>query len=184
MKKRILILGLVIILTPILAGLYGVIHDQLTYSISHEYYTEFKFQQFGIAEEGAKCYFPDRVGAAYVGFMATWWTGIPIGLILGLVGLIHKDWRNMFRITIRSLLLTLIISLATGLIGLFYGRLFLIHSDLNWYFPDHLIYRTRFIMVGSMHNFSYLGGLIGLIIGIIYQIRQKRKTGGNTVYAP
>jgi len=184
MRKRILILGLIIILTPILAGLYGVIHDQLTYSISHEYYTKFKFQQFGLAEEGANCYFPDRLGAAFVGFLATWWTGIPNRIILGLVGLIHKDWRNMYRITIRSLLLTLIIALVTGLIGLLYGRLFLIHSDLNWYFPDHLIDRTRFIMVGSMHNFSYLGGLIGLIIGIIYQTRQKRKTGGNKVYTP
>ena len=177
MKKRILILGMIIVLTPILAGLYGIIHDQLTYSISHEYYTKFKFQQFGIAEEGSKCYFPDRVGAAYVGLFATWWTGIPIGLILGLFGLIHKDWRNMLGITIRSLLLTLLISFITGLIGLLYGKLCLTHADLNWYFPDHLIDKDSFVMVGSMHNFSYLGGVIGLIVGIFYQIRQKRKAG-------
>lgn len=26
-----------------------------------------------------------------------------------------------------------------------------------------------------MHNFSYLGGVIGLIIGIVYQVRIKKK---------
>jgi hypothetical protein len=30
-------------------------------------------------------------------------------------------------------------------------------------------------MVGSMHNFSYLGGLIGMIVSVTYSIQKKRK---------
>lgn len=183
MTKKILILGLIIILTPILAGLYGIIHDQLTYSISDEYFTKFKFYQFELVDEGAKIGIPERQGAAIVGFLATWWTGIPIGIILGFLGLIHNDWKNMFKIVFKSLILTLIVAFVVGLLGLLYGKLFLIKSDLScWYIPDNLIDREQFILVGSMHNFSYIGGLVGLTFAIIYQIKQRRKikTGGST----
>jgi len=30
-----------------------------------------------------------------------------------------------------------------------------------------------YIIVGSIHNFSYLGGAIGLVVGIIYSIRKR-----------
>ena len=81
----------------------------------------------------------------------------------------------MLKATSKSIVLTTGIALLTGLIGLLYGKLFLVGNPPNWYLPDNLIERGTFIMVGSMHNFSYLGGLIGLIFGIIFSIRQKRK---------
>jgi len=31
------------------AGFYGIVHDQVTYSISHEYFTRLEFQQFQYA---------------------------------------------------------------------------------------------------------------------------------------
>lgn len=43
---------LIIFVSPFIAGLYGVLHDQLTYTIAPEYYTKFKFYQFGLWEEG------------------------------------------------------------------------------------------------------------------------------------
>lgn len=39
---------LIIILPTIIAGFYGILHDQLTYTISSEYFTKFKFYQFGL----------------------------------------------------------------------------------------------------------------------------------------
>ncbi|MFT6321394.1 MAG: hypothetical protein ACJAT4_002324 [Granulosicoccus sp.] len=34
---------LILILAPVLAGIYGIIYDQITYTISPEYYIKFKF---------------------------------------------------------------------------------------------------------------------------------------------
>ena len=51
----------------ILAGLYGVVHDQVTYSISPEYFTRLKFTQFHYADFGL----PARVFVAEIGFLAT-----------------------------------------------------------------------------------------------------------------
>ena len=174
--KKLLTLSLIIALAPLVGGVYGIIHDQLTYSISPEYYTKFKFFQFGLMDLGNEAIFPNpRIEVSVVGFMATWWMGLPIGLILGLIGLVHKDSKQMFRVTLRAIIVTVIVAFATGLIGLAYGKIYLADTGVNWWFPDNLFDKGNFIAVGSMHNFSYLGGLTGLIAGSIYSIRQKRK---------
>ena len=52
----------------LLAGLYGAIHDEITYSLSEEYFTRLKFQQFRGADFGLHpCIF-----VAEIGFLATW----------------------------------------------------------------------------------------------------------------
>jgi hypothetical protein len=171
---------ILIIVSCVFAGLYGIVHDQLTYTISPEYYTKFKFHQFGFSEVGYNAIFPfPRKEVAYVGLLATWWMGIPIGIILGLVGLIHSDWRAMFKVTLEAFLVTILVAFATGLLGLAYGHAYLAGKSRaefeNWYIPDNLVDFDSFIQVGSMHNFSYVGGLIGLIGGIFYSIVQWRK---------
>jgi hypothetical protein len=168
--KKFGILILVLILTPVLAGLYGMLHDQLTYTICPEYFTKFKFLQFHIAPA-----LPSRISVALVGWYATWWTGILIGPLLGLTGLIHKDWKTMIKVIGKATLVTLIVTFIMGLLGLAYGKFYLASAGVSWWLPEDLIDRENFIAVGSMHNFSYLGGLLGLIFGIVYQVWQKKK---------
>lgn len=184
--KKLLILILILLVTPVIGGLYGILHDQLTYTISPEYYTKFKFYQFGFVDRVGQTEFPyARLRVCGVGFLATWWMGIPIGLILGLVGLIHSDWDEMFTITMKAIFVTVLVAFITGVIGLLYGFFFLagqpIEAFANWYFPNNLLEFRNFVTVGSMHNFSYIGGLLGLIAGVVYSIRQKLKFATETV---
>lgn len=173
--KKFLTLVLIIGIVPLLGGLYGILHDQLTYTISPEYYTKFKFYQFGLLEEGHEVIVHNpRLLVAAVGFMATWWMGLPIGFILGLVGWIHQDNKKMLRVTLKAILITILVAFAIGLIGLAFGKLYLADIGVDWWQPENLIDRKSFIMVGSMHNFSYLGGLIGLIAGVVYSVKQKK----------
>jgi hypothetical protein len=190
--NKFIALILILIIAPILGGIYGIIHDQITYTISSEYYTKFKFIQFGLENWGLGDNIgteinPEiilknpRFGAGIVGTLATWWVGMIIGIILGFIGLIHRNGKIMFISTMKAFFLTTGIALLTGIIGLEYGRIFLTKNLPNWNLPKNLVNIDNFIMVGSMHNFSYLGGLIGLIIGIIYSMKQNRKTPYNTV---
>ena len=74
--KKILILLVIIGLAPLIGGIYGILNDQLTYTISPEYYTQFKFYQFGLID-----FVNDtnpRIGVSVVGFLATWWVGLPM----------------------------------------------------------------------------------------------------------
>lgn len=167
---------LILILTPLIGSIYGILHDQLTYTLAPEYYTKFKFYQFGLMDIGNEALFPNpRIQVSFVGFMSTWWTGIPIGIILGLFGLVHQNGKEMLRITLRALLITLGVALITGLIGLVYGKLHLAQVGVNWWLPENLFDKKSFIMVGSMHNFSYLGGAIGMFTGVIYSLYMRRR---------
>ncbi|MFC0518192.1 hypothetical protein ACFFGT_28515 [Mucilaginibacter angelicae] len=74
-----------------------------------------------------------------------------------------------------AVFITLITTAISGLIGLVYGWFYLSGTQVNWYLPETLIDKKSFIAVGSMHNFGYLGGLAGLIIGMIYQVIKASK---------
>lgn len=175
---------LILIIAPILGSIYGIIHDQITYTISTEYYTKFKFIQFGLENLGENIgtdINPEiqlknpRLGAGIVGLMATWWVGMFIGIILAIVGLTHRNGKEMFISTIKAFILTVIIALFTGFFGFIYGKIFSINNTSSLYLPKNTINIDNFIIVGSIHNFSYLGGLIGLIIGIVYSFKQRRR---------
>lgn len=172
--KKLLFVFAILVLAPLVGGLYGIIHDQITYTISPEYYTKFKFFQFGLMDLGDEAIFPNpRIEVSIVGFLATWWMGLPIGIVLALVGLIHENPKDMYRLTMKAMLLTICVSWLTGLIGLAFGKFYLAEKGVNWWLPENLIDTKNFIAVGSMHNFSYLGGLFGLVTGVIYHVKHK-----------
>ncbi|WP_306641585.1 hypothetical protein [Sanyastnella coralliicola] len=193
MIRKVLVFTGILILAPVIAALYGVVHDQITYSISNEYYTKFKFIQFRMMEMGMGENIgteerPEiilknpRLGAAYVGAMATWWVGVIIGAILAMVGLLHKNHRNMWKTTLQALVLTMVIALVTGLIGLGVGSTY--EASPGWFIPDYLEHPQRFIMVGSMHNFSYLGGGVGLLAGMFFSLKRRASLKRDSMISP
>ena len=172
---------IIIIIAPIIGGLYGIFHDQFTYTISHEYFTKFKFYQFELMTTGNEAIFSNpRTQVAIIGWRATWWMGIPIGLILGFEGFGNIDAKSMLRITVKSLFLNVLVVFIIGLIGLAYGYFVLSKQPLSdfesWYIPTNVIDSRTFINVSAMHNFSYVGGVIGLIVAIVYSTILRRKS--------
>ena len=178
--KKILTVFLVSIMAALLAGIYGMIHDQISYSISNEYYTKFKFIQFNLANENNidKIKFP-RVFVAIVGFLATWWFGLLLGFILGLFNLIQSSWKKSFKVSLNAILIAIIVAFVTGIVGLIYGFLFLSNEPQtnfeSWCIPKNLENFKNFIAVGSMHNFSYFGGVLGLIVVIFYSYKMRKQ---------
>lgn len=171
------VLLLTLFCVPLIAGAYGILHDQFTYTISEEYYTRFKFIQFGFwtGDLPAQLEHP-RLAVCAVGFLATWWTGIFIGPFIALTGLIHRDARVMLKTNFRAIVIVLVITALTGLIGLCYGSTLVNEQPEGWWLPEGVVDQRHFIMVGSMHNFSYMGGAFGLIGGVIYQCLVKLKS--------
>lgn len=160
-----------LIALPILAGLYGAIHDQVTYTISPEYFTKFKYGQFGFDPEW---FGGHRQTVAVIGFLATWWTGLPIAIILGIAGRSHVNMKTLWITTMKSILITMLITAIAGVMGYFYGFT-LIDENLNWDFPADLIDKHSFILVGAIHNFSYLGGVVGLVAAGSYQFNRSHR---------
>lgn len=161
---RVLLVLLLMLAGAIVSGLYGALYDQLTFSISPEFFTKYRFQQtqFQFVQE-----YSPRVGAAIIGFYNTWKAGLLIGGVLSLVGLINKDNKRMVRNTIAAFIITLVFGFFVGLIGWSVSPLEeqgAPDASLNIFDID------GFKTVLNMNNFSYVGSLIGMFLGVFYQI--------------
>ena len=168
--KKFFVFVFLVLFAMILSGLYGIIHDQISYTVSPEYFTKFKFQQFGIAEMNL----PDRVRASIVGFLASWWMGIPIGLLVGGSGFIHPNSQRMLKVSLMAFGLVIATTLLFGLCGLLYGyyetRTINLANYQGWFIPKDVVNLRRFLCVGYMHNASYLGGTLSIFIACIFQV--------------
>ncbi len=182
--KKCLVFFLTIAISIVLAGIFGILHDQITYSISHEYYTKFKFYQFGITDSNAAAVFlHPRIEVSIVGWMATWWVGKWIGIVLGAVGLIFSDYKKMFAGILKALAITFITTVIFSVAGFLYGKYHLAISGVDWWLPDNLIDKESFIAVGSIHNLSYLGGAIGLLLAAGYLIWKNKTSKNKTTFS-
>ncbi len=155
----------------ILGGVYGIIHDQVTYSISDEYFTRFKFAQFHWVNFGLS----PRVFVAEIGFLASWWAGFIAAWLVARLTVPAFSRPAAFRHTLRGFAMVF----AAALLGSVPGYLFgLLHR------PDYSVWQDfttplqvadvpSFVRVAYIHNASYLGALAGLIAAIIYVWRVK-----------
>ena len=136
----------------LMAGAYGMIHNQISYTVSPDYFHGFKFQQFRIPADQQ-----NRIGAAIVGWQASWWMGLIIGVPVLAVALILPGWKAYLNYSLRAFGVVALTGLGVGLLGL------TLHAD------------NAFYRAGNMHNCSYLGGGIGIISAWIYLIWVRSK---------
>lgn len=199
MKQRLKSFLIVMFVCPFAASLFGILHDQITYSISPEYYTHFKFLQFEFTYSHSTAVSKPRVLVALIGIMATIGFGLLTGLIVGSFGFWMKKRSPSLRIKLQSLMVVLKITLITSLIGFGIGQLVIsgIFIDFIISIPAliggqggspelteaaHQVKDIKsFFLVGLIHTFSYIGGFAGIAYACFYQYRQSKK---NIVITP
>jgi hypothetical protein len=173
-RKLIVYLSLVFVAIAVAAA-YGAMHDQISYTVSPEYFTRFKFDQFHLMNDDL----PERLRASIVGIYASWWLGFPIGLTGGVAGFIHHGHRSMLRVSLEAMLAAVAFTLLFGLTGLVYGwyqTSGMGHNHLDWYIPSNLASPRRFVCAGYMHNSSYLGGVLSIRFSWAYHIVRRVKS--------
>lgn len=147
---------------------YGAIHNQFTYSISNEFFEEVLFERFGFVQYGQDT---PRVAASIIGAWSTWWMGLVAGFIFTTISLFHSDIRQMLKSIKGATLVTLGTSSTFGLIGLGYGFLGFSRLNSTCCFPLQIHNVKSFMAVSEMHSFSYVGVAVGLLLGILWQIK-------------
>lgn len=157
----------VAVVGAIAAGVYGVLHDQVTFTISDEYLTKLKFDQYHYANFG----YPVRVFVAEVGFLATWWVGFFCAWFLAR-RLIPGQPR---RTALRQIAIGFAIIFACALLSASIGYVYRLWREPN---ADYSVGRSSlqslgiedhraFIRVACIHNASYVGGIAGLLLALI-----------------
>lgn len=165
-----------IVLAIFAAGLFGAVHDQISYTVSSEYYVKFKFHQFGLLNGAV----PERIRAAEVGVLASWWMGVPLGVLTGAAGFLHRTADQMWHVLLLSLPLVVGFVLFFALGGLAYGYFQTSGIDLGtyrgWYLPPGLEHPRAFLCVAYMHYSAYLGGALAIPVAWIFHLIIKRRT--------
>jgi hypothetical protein len=159
----------------LLAGLYGAAHDQLSYTLSPEYFTKLKAPQFWYADFG----WPPRVFAAEVGFLAGWGVGLIAGWFLARLGLARQPAEQRRGATIRAFAIMLCMTLLSSGGGLLLGY-WRTQSSLESWAEYQQVLRLDdlhgFVQVAYLHAGSYAGALLGFILaaGVVWRETQRR----------
>lgn len=150
----------------LIAGSYGMIHDQVTYSISREYFTQLKFIQFHYADFGL----PRRLFVAEIGFLATWWVGFFAGWFMARITVPTLSPKAALRLVVTGFLTMFGCALAGGATGFQLAMLFDVDLDSGWRMLATILGvhdTAAFVRVAYIHNGGYIGGAIGLILDLV-----------------
>jgi hypothetical protein len=149
-----------------LAGCYGALHDQISYSISPEYFEKLKFHQFSYANFG----WPRRVFASEVGFLASFWVGLAGGWFIAraAVAAAQPISRNQI---VKSFAIVAAITLLGGAMGALAGVIASRAGDLSgwehWQRDLDIRQIRPFVVVAYLHAGSYIGALAGIIAAVV-----------------
>lgn len=153
-------------LGALIAGVYGILHNQITYSIGPEYFTKLKFDQFHYVDFG----FGERVFVSCIGFLATWWVGFVIAWFLSRRLIPQQPRATAYRGILRGFVIVVACGILAGVGGFLYGIWRGPESDYSAWLPFlwqlQVTDTWAFVRVAYIHNASYLGGLVGCIIAL------------------
>ena len=162
-----------IIICSFMAGIYGILHDHFSYSLSTEYFTQYKFQVYQVnpIEFGG-----ERMAVTATGFQSSWWLGMIVGAGIGFTACIFENLRQMKKYILLAVLIVLLTTIIMGIAGYFYGEIVEVQQDLDRRLVRHLVRPVDYIVVTSIQQRSYFGVLLGLLLAISFLFRQKAKT--------
>jgi hypothetical protein len=132
----------------IIGGVYGIVHDAITYRLGPTYFEDFKFDQFKWADHG----WPRHLFALEIGFLASWWVGFFAAYLLARYCQKRHGYaaaRAMWKAIRLMLGCALCAATTVGIIG-------------------HFAFDEEFQRVAWIHNSSYAGGFVGLLLGFSY----------------
>lgn len=179
MKKTTVFISALLLLS-IIAGLYGIVHDIITYHISSEYFTRYTFIELGLTDAFGQPEISEYVYLAITGWMTTWWMGLIAGIVFGIFAYGTTTAQSMATLIARASVLMLGITVTFGVLGYIAG---LLSNAFGLFNPASYIFFldgepkdvAHFNIAAFIHNFSYVGGGLGILLGCVWIVRQKRR---------
>ena len=157
----------------VIASLYGVAHHQVTFSVSPEYYTKFKFIQTNLADTLAAQHMTQpRSAVVIAGVKTSWAIGGCIGILIGLIALIFPSSDTMFPSALQALGLTILVSAGIALIC-YYSNPdahigFGIYDTMPARHTDNITNIAAFYRAASIQYGALLGYLFGLAAALTF----------------
>lgn len=162
----------IIIMGVVAACVYGIVQDQVTARVCVEYFTIGHPPVFNTDS-------PTLLAFGW-GVIATWWVGLPLGLLMGLASRIGSwprlTWRDLLRPVAIVLCAMGVISLAAGVAGYFAAKAdwVCLGDPLCFRIPAgrHALFLADLWAHLAAYGSGFLGGLALCIWGIVARGRR------------
>ena len=162
---------LIILLAILFASIFGALHNQLSYSVSNEFFEEYLFGNFGVNEWGIQ---NERLKASIIGVLGSYWVGLYLGILYAIIYVFLKTNQNLKNI-LSAISLNLMVAFIGSIVGYILAHFF-IPQENTGVFIDFGIQRPQnYIEAAYMNTGSYYAGFFGLVIGIIYLAMKNQK---------
>jgi hypothetical protein len=166
---------LFLITTVVLAMGYGAINDQVTVGISWEYFYYGK----GVGQSKDPAEVAMRWEAAKVGMKATWTAGLIVGV--GIL-LANNPWKKaprlgygeLYRMMGWVVVFPVVCAIVLGWVG-YEGWLVKVWPALDAIKDAPLLRPQRFMCVAGIHLGGYVGGAIGMLVGMGWVVSKRVK---------
>lgn len=173
MVLRIATAVVIILLSVIISSIFGVFHNQVSFSLSNEYFTNFLFYKFSISDFEIK---NDNLNAAIIGVLGSYWMGLILGLIYAILYFLLNTKQN-FTLIIHALFINVLVSALGGIIGYIIAHNIVPFQKTDIWIDFGIQYPQEYYEANSIHSGSYLGGFIGIIISVFYLLfKSKNRT--------
>jgi hypothetical protein len=160
------------LLGGLFGGIYGFLHDLLTYSISSEYFTRMKFDQYAHMNIGL----PPNLFAAQIGFIAAGAVGLAGGWFIARMSVENWPASEALRKSIRAFLIMMLIAATAAALGYIIS----LKTNIGGMLWNDLCESlditdvSAFLQVALIHTAGYVGALAGLLAAILYLRRAIR----------
>lgn len=151
----------------LVAGVYGMLHNQVSYTISSELFYHILFPRLNIPEA-----WYGRGGATIVGWISAWWTGLLFGPPMVILALRRCRDGSLTRVLTAAFIVAVVWNVACEFGALCAATMFVTEPmTYAWRMPAGVEHRVAFARAGIMHDASYAGGLLATIAGCITVVR-------------
>ncbi|HVZ92924.1 MAG TPA: hypothetical protein VG797_00285 [Phycisphaerales bacterium] len=161
----------IVLLSVGAAVLYGILHDQVTIRICPEYFTVFHPHVADVQSL--------TVLAIIWGVIATWWVGLPLGIVLGLCARTGRWPRLSARELIKPTAVLLVLMGVAAALGGVTGWILAVSGTLRaWpWLADNLAESRHAGFFADLlaHNVSYFGGAIGGLVLSGWVLMRRRR---------
>ena len=162
---------LIIVISTIIASVFGAIHNQISYSVSSEFFKNYIFGMFGTNEWNLK---NERIEASVVGIIGTYWFGLILGTIYTII-FVFMNTKSNFKNILNAILINISFAILGSLIAYLIAKFFVSYENSGVFMDFGTQNPQNYLEAAFMNTGSYIGGIIGIVVGIIYLLKKNQK---------
>jgi len=116
----------------------------------------------------------ERIEASVVGIIGTYWFGLILGTIYTII-FVFMNTKSNFKNILNAILINISFAILGSLIAYLIAKFFVSYENSGVFMDFGTQNPQNYLEAAFMNTGSYIGGIIGIVVGIIYLLKKNQK---------